>query len=301
MQDALVGEFQVESGVVRPPWETALNGVVSLLAMLEFAARDYVEIAFEFGAVLGALRRPQSDYIDLTKEFKKLMEETNRLGLSVTRDVLGEFVVEVMKTHPGTVTVTGTGEDRTVHFANMSLNAERTCHHVEAIYSTLKAELRTTLFKMIPRERAKYSNAEWLRDTDLQTKFPVAVTELERGGICYSLGQPTACVFHGMRALESGLAALAKPFSISTTLDNWQNIIEQIEKSVRSLGTQPKSQQKSDDEKFYGSAPSHLYFVKNAWRNHVSHRLENYSDDDAIRILLRTEEFIESLCERFQE
>jgi hypothetical protein len=288
-------------GVVPAPWEAAPNGVVSLLAMLEFAARDYVEIAYQFGEVLATLRTEKPKELDLGNAIQTLLAEANRLGLHVTREALGEFLLEMVKLNPESVTAIGIGLERTFHFKNVGLNTQRTCYHVETIYSTLKAELRTTLFKVIPKERAKYNDPEWLKSPDLQTKFPLAFRELERAGICYSLGQPTACVFHSMRALESGLSALAKPFTISSTLDNWNTIIEQIEKAVRNLGTQQKSQQKSDDEKFYGAATSHLYFVKNAWRNHVSHRLENYSDDDALKILLRTQEFVGSLCERLQE
>jgi hypothetical protein len=104
-----------------------------------------------------------------------------------------------------------------------------------------------------------------------------------------------------MRALESGLTALAKPFNVSSAHENWQNIIEQIESAVRALGNQTKSQQKIDDEKFFGAAVSHLYFVKNAWRNHVAHARDNYGDDEALRILQHSQEFIESLCPRLQE
>jgi hypothetical protein len=289
-------------GIVRPPWETAPDGVVSLLAMLEFSARDYVQIAYEFGVILAGARKPRASEpdIDVSKSIGRLIEDTNRLGLLVTREALGVFLLELARMHPESVKLEGDG---LLRITNATLDSDRICHHLETIYETLKAELRTTLFKVIPKEKVKYNDAGWLRNChEVYSKFPTAFKELERGGICYSLGQPTASVFHSMRALESGLCALAKPFPhISTALDNWHNIIEQIEKAVRDIGTQAKSQQKSDDEKFFGAATSHLYFVKNAWRNHVSHRLENYSDDEALKILMRTQEFTESLCARLQE
>jgi hypothetical protein len=298
VQNAFVRE---SLGVAPPPWEIAPNGVVSLLAMLEFAARDYVEIAYGFGIILGAARKPAAQ-VDLSKEFKKLLEEANRLGLFVTRDAIAAFLMECMNAHPGTVSITGSGDDRVIHFGNMGLNSERTYYHVEAIYSTLKAELQTTKFKMIPKERARYNGGEWLRDSVIQTRFPASFKELERSGTCYSYGQGTAAVFHSMRALEPALIALAAPFpSISPTYENWNQIIEQIEKAVRALGQQPKSQQKIDDETFFGAATSHLYFVKNAWRNHVAHGRDSYSDDEAVKILSHTLEFIESLCPRLQE
>jgi hypothetical protein len=104
-----------------------------------------------------------------------------------------------------------------------------------------------------------------------------------------------------MRSLEPALSALAAPFGVSASHDNWQNIIEQIESKARNLGQQPKSQQKIDDETFYGGATSHLYFVKNAWRNHVAHTRDSYSDDEAVKIMQRSLEFVESLCPRLHE
>jgi hypothetical protein len=298
MPEVLIAE---RDGVVRPPWEAAPSGVVSLLAMLDFSAREYEQISYEFGFVIATLRmQPQA--MNLGSSIKKLVDETNRLGLLVTREALGEYLLEVVKaSKPGTVQISGHGDERVVNFDDVGLNNERTCHHIEAIYSTLKAELRTTLFKVIPRERSKYNDESWIEGFMIESCFPTSFQELVRGGICYSLGQPTACVFHAMRALEPGLSALAKPFNISASHDNWQNIIDQIEASVRAIGVQPKSVQKIEEEKFFGAATSHLYFVKNAWRNHVAHTRENYSDDQAIRILSRTEEFIESLSTRLKE
>src|SRR5712692_6796937 len=44
----------LESGVARPPWETAPYGVVSLLDMLEFSASEYVEISHQFALALAS-------------------------------------------------------------------------------------------------------------------------------------------------------------------------------------------------------------------------------------------------------
>ena len=198
--------------------------------MLEFAARDYVEIAYEFGLVLAsAQKNSRKGTIDISKSIGKLLEDANRLGLLVTREALGLFLLEVAKMHPESVKMRGEGDDRTLHITNAGLDPERICHHLETIYETLKAELRTTLFKVIPKERAKYNDGQWIRNSVIQVSFPTGFRELSQGGICYSLGQPTASVFHSMRALEVGLSGLAKPFGVSSEYKNWNTIIEQIE------------------------------------------------------------------------
>jgi hypothetical protein len=78
--------------------------------MLEFSVRGYVEISYQFGLVLAALRGSEPALHGLSKSSEKLLAEANRLGLVVTRDALGEMLLEVVKEHPGTVKVTGEGD-----------------------------------------------------------------------------------------------------------------------------------------------------------------------------------------------
>jgi hypothetical protein len=47
--------------------------------MLEFAARDYVEIAHQFGVVLATLRKDPPQELDLSGAIQKLLGEANRL------------------------------------------------------------------------------------------------------------------------------------------------------------------------------------------------------------------------------
>jgi hypothetical protein len=274
-----------DMGIVSPPWETAPNGVVSLLAMLEFSARNYVELAYQFGLTMASLKdhSPQIDSFERT--FTRLAGEAEDLGLLVTHAHIERMLKELVLDAQG----------------QEAPKNERICYHIETIYATLQTELDTIHFKAIPKERSRYNNSEWLNFSLTMLNFPTSFKELDRAGSCYSLGQPTASVFHSMRALEPALSVLARHFNVSAAHENWNVIIEQIESAVRSLGQQPKSQQKIDDETFFGAATSHLYFVKNAWRNHVAHARGSYSDDESVRILLRTQEFIESLCPRFQE
>jgi hypothetical protein len=299
-------------GAVCPPWETAPHGVVSLLTMLEFAAKDFVEISHRFGLVLGFAKRhsaaTDSGTLQKTLEdslqnvFGDLLKNGSNLGLAVTT----EHLLLLLREHHQNATeeikqrnIENVRRGEFVIGGQMDMN--RAAYYAETLYSTMRAELSSMLFKAVPKERARYSNAEWLKNSVIESRFPTSFRELDRAGACYALGQPTASVFHSMRALEPGVSALAKSFGVSSTYDNWQNVIEQIESAVRSIGQRAKSQQKIDDEKFFGSATSHIYFVKNAWRNHVMHARDSYSDDEAVKILSHTLEFIESLCPRLQE
>jgi hypothetical protein len=265
--------------------------------MLEFSAREYIELSYQFGLILGTIGKRPADAEAWGEALGNLKQDFSTLGLIVTREHFGRMMIEIIKANPGKLTLEG-GK---VSIKDASFDTERLCHHMEAVYATMKAELGSVLLKVIPRERARYSNSEWIKDSVIQPAFPTSFKEMDRAGISYALGQSTASVFHSMRALEPALSALAAHFGISCAHDNWQNVIEQIESAVRSLGQLPKSPQKIADEKFFGGATSHLYFAKNAWRNHVAHARDSYSDDEARKILSHTLEFIESLCPRLHE
>jgi plasmid stabilization system protein ParE len=274
------------------------QGVVSLLDMLEFAARDYLELAHQIGLFMGFSCGRKIEPQELTEGFPKLVEEANRLGLVATREHLAQFVLELVKENPGKAKFLSNG---LLQVSDSILATPRLCHHIEAIYTSLRAELDGTLLKAIPREKNMYCGSAWLANTKIPGHFPSSFTELQRAGNCYAFGQPTACVFHSMRALEPCLNSLADHFGISFSQENWQKIIQEIETKVRSLGNQPKSQQKLEDEKFFGNATAELYFVKNAWRNHVVHTRDSYSDDEALRVMQHTVQFVESLCPKLSE
>jgi hypothetical protein len=267
--------------------------------MFEFNARNYIEMSHQLGLLLGSLSERKFDPELTGNALRKLLSESSRLGLSSTQAHLWNMIREVVKDNPGKVKLAEDGSGILLNDA--LIDTGRICHHIEAVSATLQAEIGSMLFKVIARERNMYADSSWLNGSQLESNFPTSFREFDRAGMCYALGQPTASVFHSMRALEPGLAALAAPFNISANHENWQNIINEIESRIRALGQLPKSSQKIENEKFFGGAVSHLYFVKNAWRNHVAHTHDSYSDDEALRVLHHSRDFIESLCGRLQE
>jgi hypothetical protein len=76
------------------------------------------------------------------------------------------------------------------------------------------------------------------------------------------------------------MAALAKKLKVKysapiETLE-WGDIIPPIDKAVKMLQQQTRSKKRADDQKYYSEIVSHLYFCKDAWRNHVSHGRDPY-------------------------
>jgi hypothetical protein len=270
---------------------------------LEFAANDFLRICHIFGEIRGRHQSNKPLRSDVYGDgLTDLLGHCGRLGFTVTRDQVYSMMVEIGNQTPGSLSIVSDGNTiQGMQVKDGKMDWDRTAHYADMLYGTLQSEIGNILFAAIPRERIEYCKPEWLKDTPIPDKFPTSLKELIRAGHCYALGEPTACVFHSMRAFEPALNALADNFAISYAQENWHNIIQQVEAAIRNLGNQPKSQQKMEDEKFFGNAASALYFVKNAWRNHVAHGRDSYSDDEAFKIMQHTVQFIESLCPRISE
>jgi len=279
--------------VRRPPWVTT-SGVVSLLAMLEFAARDYVEMAYQFGAVLATLSKDQPQQLDVSRSIQSLLDESGRLGLPVTHAVLLDLLMEMAKANPAGVKITGEGVGKVVHVAHTVLDHQRMCHHIETIYSTLKAELKSISFRVIPSGKAKYCNKEWLFGSAIYDHFPRAWTEFQTAGRCYAYGENTACAFHLQRALEWGLKSLAVHLGKRFDRNSWGKHIEDIEKElkIRYGAAGPRS----GEEKFYSEAATQFGNMRVAWRNPTMHVEAKYDETEAAYLLTTIERFIDHLA-----
>ena len=49
---------------------------------------------------------------------------------------------------------------------------------------------------------------------------------------------------------------------------------------------------------FYSEAASHFFYIKEAWRNHVSHSRTDYDDTEATRVVARVRDFMTALAGR---
>jgi glycerol-3-phosphate dehydrogenase len=135
--------------------------------------------------------------------------------------------------------------------------------------------------------------------------FPSASKELIHGGTCYAVGEYTACVFHAMRAAEIGLRAVAKhlkvQLSIALELAEWNTLIDLIDKHIKSLMGQPRTQIRDEEIKFFSDANSQFTNFKEAFRKHVAHARDSYEEVPSISILHRTREFLEALSSKVAE
>ena len=288
-------QLEYESGAVLPPWETVPYGVVSLLAMLEFAAAEFVEATHTLGLILGEAKRPtQTDRDLLNPPLHTLLSNCDRLGLTVTLKQIGAFVMEIAKECPGAVKL----YERGFEVMNGKLPPERNVYHVEAIYTTLRAELAGRKFKAIPPEKERFCDPKWLLDSIMFSKFPDTVDEFQRAGRCFSYGENTACIFHLMRVADFYFNKVGESLGIAYEARAWMGIGHKITEKM-----EQKHHTKTDEwkqkEPFYAEILTDIQSISRGHRNAALHELEKkYDEREANYMLTVIEGFARHVAEK---
>jgi len=116
-------------------------------------------------------------------------------------------------------------------------NVQWLLDQMKTVRDLMSAEMKWRVYVYIPAEKAKYftTGKPQLFGEEVHKAFPDARNDVHEAGCCMALTRSTAAVFHLMRVLECGLAALGKAFSISLAHTNWGSAIEQIESKIRDM------------------------------------------------------------------
>jgi hypothetical protein len=147
-----------------------------------------------------------------------------------------------------------------------------------------------------PLERyIKYFEQQQLFGIEVFNGFSSSNDDIYEAGTCLALERATA---HLNRALECGLAALAKAVSVPKQND-WgryiQKIGEELDSRAKAAGT------RSPDEQFYAEGAANFDRLRRAYRNPTMHPEKTYSQDCAEEILLATKSFMAHLATRISE
>ncbi|WP_376987341.1 hypothetical protein [Bosea sp. R86505] len=132
--------------------------------------------------------------------------------------------------------------------------------------------------------------------------FPTADAELRLAGNCYAAGAPTACAYHCMRALETGLNALAAEVVVKPGVQNWQPIIDQIEAAIKTEGQRlPAGTAKAARLQFLSEAAKEFSHFKDGWRNHIAHNRSTYGEPQALTVLNHVRSFFDVIARELKE
>ncbi len=173
---------------------------------------------------------------------------------------------------------------------------------LKKLQSIMENELHEKFCMYVPKDRSKWFDQKMAFGRGVYDAFPAARTDIKEAASCYAVDRHTACVFHLMRVLEHGLADLAEDVGVDPGVDNWHNIIDQIERKIRDAQKQlPRGLERTERLQFLSEAAKEFTYFKDGWRNHVSHSRSKYDADGAASILNHVRIFMIHLSTKLGE
>jgi hypothetical protein len=178
----------------------------------------------------------------------------------------------------------------------------RLSNEVRVLLETVTSGLKSQSIYRYPKAKADVLWS-WQADWAAVTKaFPSSQTDVFAGVDLWALGHATASIFHFMRVLEHGLRALAQDVGKTFDVQNWQNIIDQIESEIRQLGkTLSSGIEKTERLQFLSEAAKEFVYFKDGWRNYVSHGRGIYDEHQARSVMEHVRAFMTTLSSRLAE
>jgi hypothetical protein len=127
-------------------------------------------------------------------------------------------------------------------------------------------------------------------------KFKRAAPEIIHASNCLALRQPTACVFHLMRAMEVAVRQLGKRLNLTINPQTtWGDLTSQMDPIIRSMPATTNAQRRKKDK--WEEARVNLHHVRSVWRNSTMHPANSYTNDQARHIFNATRAFMNALCD----
>ena len=177
---------------------------------------------------------------------------------------------------------------------------EQLTTEIRVLFESIHGELQYRRFAFVPSDKASVLDnigrdwkPAWENLADVEQDARDA-TE------CYALEKSTACVFHSMRIAEHCLRALAKRLKVKLThsgkpqpleFAEWDKVITGCNNRItaaRSLSPGAKKQARLE---IYSDAAQHCLFMKDIWRNSISHARKPYIEAEALAVLNRVRDF----------
>jgi hypothetical protein len=171
----------------------------------------------------------------------------------------------------------------------------------------MESELRKRRFAFVPAKKAEElenvldGNDQVQSWESIWIKIPATKDDIQEAVYCYALERNTACVFHSMRVAEHCLRVIARTLHVRLTqrrgathpieYAEWDKIINGCKARIDKIRTMPHGPKRQARLERYSDAADHCLFMKDIWRNSVSHTRKPYIESEALAVLNRVREF----------
>jgi hypothetical protein len=174
----------------------------------------------------------------------------------------------------------------------------------ETVFFTIGPETVKTFFKKVMEQDELVlvpKTVEDLFGQDVVKLFPGAAQDLNESVKCFVSSRYTACVFQSMRVAEHGLRRLAKRLKVTLThsghscpveFADWDKVITGIRNKLIAIRQLPQGLKRQTQLEMYSDAADHCTFMKDIWRNNVSHTRKPYLEPEALAVLGRVGDFM---------
>lgn len=150
-------------------------------------------------------------------------------------------------------------------------------------------------FHLIQQDVSFYGKTAAFGET-VAKKFEKSQSDIEAAGNCLALQQPTACVFHLMRAMEVAVRDLAKRVKVTITPQTtWRQMTGQMDDKIKKMPeTNDRLKHKKND---WEAARANLHHVGSVWRNSTMHPAVSYTQPQALDVFNAVRVFMTALAE----
>ena len=269
------------------PWQEQPYKLWSLLEMLRLFAAPFLFQSKQLARLAQILRLAEIGH--LPNDTIPLLEET----LKAIEDELKNIPLSPLI------------QDRISRLRRAANNGE-TPDRLGVIADELGEDIETDLdqwafFAVDPKDRSFYKAPEEYFGEGTFKTFPDSAYDLKAAARCFALDEWTACVFHLMRAIESGplhawAVQLGASLSFPVTEAGWGELLRAGENKIKELQNQPRTPERTADQEFYGKTMRALREINLAWRQIVSHSKKTYDAREALDAMNAVEVFMRKLA-----
>jgi hypothetical protein len=159
-------------------------------------------------------------------------------------------------------------------------------------------------FMILSEEEARHYGNPNLFGKIVQEKYSHhALRDAISAGNCFAASQYTASVFHCMRLAEHGLRKLAsnrllniklhnKKGSIPIEFATWNDVITAIHNKISKIRQRPVGPKREADLQFFSSCADQCDYMKELWRNPLSHTRHFCKREDALAVMAKVKDFV---------
>ena len=160
--------------------------------------------------------------------------------------------------------------------------------------SRLQDELKTQHFLHVAQEDVRFYGQKELFGPAVAKQFKKAAVDIEQAGNCLALEQPTACVFHLMRAMEIAVRQLGKRLKVTITPQTtWRQMTGQMDDKIKKMPDSTDALKRKKNR--WEEARANLHHVGSVWRNNTMHPATSYTSSQARDVLSAVRIFMHGL------